>query len=137
MFRKEERMHYARILTREGHSQDEIAKRLGVCDRMVRKYLREDFGTKKRKVRLSKLDPVKPIIDTVLQEDPFFNLEVLVQRLRNHGYDGGMSVLRDYAAKVRTEVVTKAAWRFETEPGFQAQVDWKECGRWHIDGKEQ
>ncbi|GAB1483262.1 hypothetical protein MASR2M78_20780 [Treponema sp.] len=50
---------------------------------------------------------------------------------------GGMSILREYAAKVRKSLVTKAVRRFETEPGRQAQVDWKECGRWVIDGVER
>jgi transposase len=48
-----------------------------------------------------------------------------------------MSILRDYAATVRSACITKAVIRFETEPGRQAQVDWKECGRWLIDGEER
>lgn len=137
MCRKEERMHYARILAQEGHSQAEIGRRLGVSDRMVRKYLKKDFGTKLRAVRSSKLDPYKPTIDTVLDDEPFFNLEVLAERLRIQGYTGGLTILRAYAASVRSELLIKAARRFETEPGLQAQVDWKECGRWHIDGQER
>lgn len=137
MCRKEERMHYARILAREGHGQAEIGRRLGVSDRMVRKYLAKDFGTKPRAVRTSKLDPYKATVDRILEDEPFFNLEVLADRLRAQGYKGGMTILRVYAALVRSELLIKAARRFETEPGRQAQVDWKECGRWTVDGESR
>jgi len=46
-----------------------------------------------------------------------------------------MTILRDYARKVRKRITTKAVRRYETEPGLQAQVDWKECGRWNIEGE--
>lgn len=137
MSQKENRMHYARILSDQGLKQREIAERLGVSDRMVRKYLKPDFGTAPRKIRESLLDPFKDLIDTVLEESPFFNLVVLAKRLRAQGYAGGKSILREYAAEKRQEILTKAILRFETEPGRQAQVDWKECGRWLLDGMEQ
>ncbi len=63
MCRKEDRMHIARILAREGHSQKDIAAQLGVSDRMVRKYLKEDFGTRARKKRRSILEPFHRMID--------------------------------------------------------------------------
>lgn len=137
MCRKENRMHYARILSEQGLKQREIAERLGVSDRMVRKYLKPEFGTAARKVRKSLLDPFKGLIDTVLEESPFFNLVVLAKRLRAQGYAGSKSILREYAAEKRKGILTKAVLRFETEPGRQAQVDWKECGRWLLGGKEQ
>lgn len=137
MCQKECRMHLARILANSGHKQTEIAQQLGVSERMVRKYLRPDYQAKARKARPSQLDPFKSIIGSVLEENPFFNIVVLAERLRMQGYQGGMSILRDYAATVRTACITKAVLRFETEPGRQAQVDWKECGRWLIDGEER
>jgi transposase len=130
-------MHYARILTEQGLKQQEIANRLGVSTRMVRKYLNPDFGKTQGRHRMSLLDPFKPTIDKVLEESPFFNLVLLARRLRKNGYAGGMSILREYAAGVRKEILTKAVLRFETEPGRQAQVDWKECGSWVLDGVEQ
>ncbi len=127
-------MHQARILARSGHKQKEIAELLGVSDRMVRKYLRDDYQPKLRHKRPSLLDSFKPDIDRILEEKPFFNLTVLAERLRSKGYKGGMTILREYAASKREQVLTKAVLRFETEPGRQAQVDWKECGRWFVDG---
>lgn len=127
-------MHQARILARSGHKQKEIAELLGVSERMVRNYLRADYQPKPRLPRVSLLDPFKPDIDRILEDKPFFNLTVLAERLRSNGYTGGMTILREYAASKRDQVLTKAVLRFETEPGRQAQVDWKECGRWVVDG---
>lgn len=137
MCQKECRMHLARILAQDGHKQIEIAQRLGVSDRMVRKYLKPDYQPKARRVRPGKLDRFKPIIDSILEENPHYNIVVLAERLRKQGYQGGMSILRDYAASVRSACITKAVYRFESEPGRQAQVDWKECGLWPIDDTER
>jgi len=130
-------MHTARILAQSGLKQAQIAAQLGVSDRMVRKYLKEDYRPKERKPRVSLLDPFKDTIASVLQDDHFYNIEVLADRLRAMGYQGGMTILRDHAAVIRTDLITKAVRRFETEPGRQAQVDWKECGRWTLDNQEQ
>lgn len=60
---------------------------------------------------------------------------LLAKRLRRAGYTGRMTILREYAAGIRKRVTTEAIIRFETEPGFQAQVDWKELGRRTVDGR--
>lgn len=135
MCQKEDRMHVARIMAGNGHSQKDIAAKLGVSDRMVRKYLKPDFGTRPRKTRKSILEPFHEFIDSLLEDDPFINLVLVNERLQRRGYTGGMTILRDYARKKRKRITTKAVRRFETEPGRQAQVDWKECGRWNINGK--
>ena len=134
---KEYRMHVARIMANEGHTQKYIAKYLGVSDRMVRKYLNPEFGIKPRKLRESILKPFYPIIEDTLEHDPYFNLVYLYERLQNAGYTGKITILRDYARHYRKRLVEKAVIRFETEPGRQAQVDWKECGKMEIDGKIQ
>jgi hypothetical protein len=51
------------------------------------------------------------------------------------GYGGKISVMKDYVAKIRREIYRQAVIRFETEPGWQAQVDWKEFGTQTVDGK--
>jgi len=135
MCRKEDRMHIARIMANNGHSQKDIAEKLGVSDRMVRKYLTLDFGTRSRKRRRSILAPFHRFIDELLEDDPFVNLVPVYERLQRRGYGGGMTILRDYARKVRKRITTRAVRRFETEPGLQGQVDWKECGQWNINGE--
>lgn len=130
-------MHTARILAQSGLKQAQIAAQLGVSDRMVRKYLKEDYRPKERKTRQSLLDPFKDTIASVLEDDHFYNIEVLAERLRAMGYQGGMTILRDHAAAIRSDLITKAVKRFETEPGRQAQVDWKECGYWTLEDQER
>ncbi len=137
MCQKENRMHVARIMANEGHTQKYIAEYLGVSDRMVRKYLNPEFGTRPRKSRESILKPFYPIIEDTLENDPYFNLVYLHERLQNAGFTGKITILRDYARKYRKKLIEKAVIRFETEPGRQAQVDWKECGKMEIDGKLQ
>jgi transposase len=134
MKHKETRMHQSKILSDQGYSQKEIATALGVSDRMVRTYLWEGQNPRPKPARTSILDPYKPLIDTLLEERPLYNLVLLKKRLAQGGYMGGMTILRDYTAKVRAAQSLKAAIRFETEPGIQAQVDWKEVGTWEING---
>lgn len=134
MKHKEAKMHQAKILKKEGYTQLEIGAALGVSDRMVRKYLKDAPATQPRPVKASLLDPFKPLIDSLLEERPLYNLILLRDRLKEQGYSGGMTILRDYARKVRAKESAKAVIRFETEPGRQAQVDWKEAGTWVIDG---
>jgi len=137
MRQKEVNMHHARILAGEGYTQKEIARRLGVTDRTIRNYLNRSQNARPRKQRISKLETYHAVIDAALDENPYTNLVVLHERLQRSGYTGGLTILRDYARRTRNRLITRAVRRFETEPGRQAQVDWKECGRWTIDGREQ
>jgi len=121
MCRKEDRMHVARILANQGHTQKDIAEKLGVCERMVRKYLKPDFGTRARKPRASLLAPHYDFIEEVLDDDPYVNLVRVHERLQRRGYTGGMTILRDYARTVRKRITTRAVLRYETEPGLQAR----------------
>lgn len=127
-------MHQARILAAAGHRQKDIAERLGVSPRMVRYYLSDEGPPPVVPPRPSKLDPFVPLLQSILEEDPFHNLVVVHRRLRTLGYDGGLSILREKAGELRHSLIQKAVIRFETEPGRQAQVDWKEAGLWNLAG---
>ena len=90
MCRKEDRMHVARIMAKDGHSQNDIAEKLYVSDRMVRKYLKpDDFGTRARKAKKSILEPFHGFIDALLEDDPFINLVPVFERLQRRAYTGG------------------------------------------------
>lgn len=130
-------MHEAQMLKQQGKRIGQIAEALGKCERMVHYYLSEPSRPRKKREYTSKLDPFKPYIDTILKDDPSINREVLLRRLRRQKYDGGITILRDYAAKKSEEITQKAIIRFETEPGYQAQVDWKVLGKRLVDGRLQ
>jgi len=130
-------MLLAHQLKNQGYKQHQIAERLEVTDRTVRNYLSQPPNQAKRKTRVSKLDPFKPFIDSILNEEPYYNCVILYERLLSQGYTGRISILRAYVAKARKKIITEAVIRFETEPGRQAQVDWKEFRREKPDGQKE
>jgi len=128
-------MHEAQMLKQQGRKIKQIAEVLGKSERMVHYYLSEPSRPRKKREYSSKLDPFKPYIDTILEDDPSFNREVLLRNLRKQKYTGGVTILRDYAAQKASEITRKAVIRFETEPGYQAQVDWKILGKRLVNGR--
>lgn len=133
---KEQCMLNARILQAQGYTQVQIAEMLGVSDRTVRTYLKELPAGRKKPLRHSKLDPYKPFIEDMLEKNPSYNGELLYERIVRLGYQGKKTIMKAYAARLRKRLTQQAVMRFETEPGRQAQVDWKEFGRQVVDGKE-
>jgi len=128
-------MYEAHLLKRQGFTQKEIAQKLDVSDRTVRNYLSMKPCRRKKAARCSKLSHFQPYIQSVIKDNPFFNNILLFQKIQAMGYTGKLTILRVYVKKIRDEILTQAVIRFETEPGFQAQVDWKEFGKKLIDGK--
>ncbi len=130
-------MNEAKSLRLQGFKIKDIAETMGKSERTIYTYL--SGPPRKRKVRehISLLESYKPFIDTILDETPDYNRVVLLERLKKQGYKGSITILRDYAAEKSAEITTKAVIRFETEPGFQAQVDWKVHGTRIVDGKKQ
>ncbi len=132
---QEKRMHQAQVLAKEGYKQYRIAEILGVTDRTVRNYLSgHSPKMSPRKKRKSKLDHFKSHIRSVLEEEPLFNCEVLYKNLCAMGYTGGITILRDFAKETRDEIQREVVRRFETQAGYQAQMDWKILPKEHWRG---
>jgi transposase len=130
----EYRMLDARVLQGQGYTQKEIAEILGVTDRTVRNYLSEFPRKRKSPNRSSKLDPFKADIRSRIEAKPNANGEVIFESIKKMGYTGKRSVLKEFITRVRRETGRSAVIRYETEPGFQAQVDWVEFGKQWVDG---
>ena len=114
-------------LKAKGKSIRAIAKETGLSRNTVRKYLRAD-GIPQRKPhpkRGSKLDPYKDTIQQMINSG-IFNCEVIYERIKEEGYTGGRTILRDYVRPFRPPRQVPAVCRYETKPGQQAQVDWGE-----------
>lgn len=124
----------ARFYQGEGKTQKQIAEIFGVTDRTVRNYLSEKPRERKKPVRLSKLDPFREYVRTSIEQNCGMNGELLYDSIRNMGYTGKRSVLKEYITKIRRDTDRQAVIRFETEPGFQAQVDWIEFGAQIVNG---
>jgi transposase len=108
----------------KGESIRGIARELGLSRNTVRKYLRSPEIPKARPPakRVSKLEPYKEYIERRLSHG-VDNCVVLLREIREHGYTGGYTILKDFVQPGRRRCVAQATMRFETEPGEQAQVD--------------
>jgi len=105
-----------------GKSIREIARITGHARNTVRKYLRANGIPESRygQKRGSKLDPFKPLIDQFMAQG-IFNCEVLLRLLRDQGYTGGITLIKDYVKPHRPPRKIPAVQRYETKPGYQAQ----------------
>jgi len=127
-----------RILKKQGMSIRGIARQLGVSRATVRKYLRDPAREPSYKRRVpgpSKLDDHKAFLRQRVADAAPHRLPatVLLRELRERGYEGGITILREFLASERPVVATPEIRRFETEPGYQAQIDWTSIRR----GKER
>ena len=96
------------------------------CDpRTVKRYLNGYTPRKKAKRKTnSKLDGYKNIIISKL-EIGCSGMSIF-KFIQKSGYTGSYSLLETFVKKHKEEQIKKATIRFETCPGQQAQVDWKE-----------
>lgn len=96
------------------------------CDpRTVKRYLNGYNEKATRKVvKASKLDNFKGIIISKLELG--CTSMAIFKFIQKEGYDGSYSWVADFVQKNRKEQLKKATIRYETAPGLQAQVDWKE-----------
>jgi transposase len=133
---KEQNMMKARILQSKGYKQKEIAEIIEVSERTVRNYLKHPPEPRRKRARKSKLDPYKDYITSIIKDTPYYNCEILYEKIAHAGYRGKISILRDYDFKIRAGIIREAVNRYETTPGYQAQVDWKEHGKQNVGGKE-
>ena len=106
-------------LLAQGHGHKAIARQLGIDVKTVRRVRK---GAKESKPRPSKLDPFKPLIQELVVKKDLTATRVL-REIRALGYQGGYSVLKEYARSIRRCSRRRPHLRFETEKGKQGQVD--------------
>lgn len=111
-------------LHRDGLSKRAIARKLGMHRNTVKAHLEADGPPqyRQRARRASCLDPYKQIVRDYLEQDNY-RATWLFDRLRKLGYSGSYETLRDFVRPLKEHKTRLAYIRFETEPGFQAQVD--------------
>jgi transposase len=84
------------------------------------------YEERKSVVRPSQLDPFKGQVIKLLDTHPFTAQQVL-QRLREAGYPGGYTIVKDYVRLIRPK--QRAAFlKLSFAPGEVAQVDWGQFG---------
>jgi transposase len=113
-------------LRREGKSKQAIAKELGMSRMTVYRLLAlSEPPSYARPAKGSLLDPFKDDIAALLDEDEKAPATVILERLRERGYAGGITIVKDHLAKVRPEFLAARTYqRTSYLPGELLQLDW-------------
>ena len=108
-----------------GRGVKEIARRTGFSRNTVRKYLRSPsvprYGP--RAAPASKLAPFEGYVRERAIKDGVWNAERLLRELREHGYAGGKTILKDFLRPLRPPRTPLVAVRYEVAPGEHAERD--------------
>ena len=117
-------------------NKSEVARRFNCSINTVNKYLKIQKTIKSSRKYSSKLDDFKGII--IEKTDDFSaNGRAIFNFIKDKGYTGSYGTVSKFIKEHKQEEQNKATMRFETTPGFQAQVDWKENFKIiNKDGKE-
>jgi transposase len=129
-------VHEIEGMKQMGLSVSAISELTGHDRKTVRKYLLTPeavpaYGP--RTTQPSKLDSHKPYLEDRLKAG-VWNAQVLLREIRQRGYSGGYTILKDWLQPQRAAGRATAVRRFETPPGKQAQVDWGHLGYLEMDG---
>ncbi len=110
-----------------GLSARQIAEELGLDPRTVSRWLKEKgFRQRAQVLHPSKLDPFKKSIVRMLESHPYSAAQIL-QKVRDEGYGGGYTTVKEYVRKVRPRK-SPAFLKLSFAPGECAQVDWGSFG---------
>jgi len=113
-------------LARQGISKSEIARRLGIDRKTVRKYLSETGGpplVQKRPTRQSQVERFEEYLRKRLAQG-CTNGKVLLREIQVQGYQGGYTILKDFLKPLRQDERWRTEIRWEAPPGQYAQADW-------------
>lgn len=119
------------ILHRQGFSNRQIAKELGISRNTVKKYLnrsKDDPQYERTRKKQPKLMPyqdyLKKRVEAALPN--WLPATVLLSEIQEQGYRGKISQLRTFLSQLKPRSKPDPVVRFETHPGEQMQVDWGE-----------
>jgi transposase len=113
-------------LHRQGLSVSAIARRVGTDRKTVRKYIVRGLEPpiyQVRQPRPAKVAPFHPYLRERVAAYPDLTGSRLHREIRDLGYAGGYTAVKDFLRNVRPTSPTGFEMRFETPPGRQAQVD--------------
>ena len=111
----------------KGLKVSQIAAELQLDPKTVEKWADQlTYQPRQGTKRASKLDSFKGQISALLERHPY-TAQQLLQQLRQQGYAGGYTILKEFVRQVRP--VHKPAYlMLEFAPGQYAQVDWGNFG---------
>ena len=120
-------------LHQSGKSIHALTKEFKISRNTVRKILRKNetgrnnghpAAVPQKIFGPSKLDPFMQEIERLLEIYPDITGQRMFESLREVGYTGGITILRERLSKLRSHSKKEPVIRFETEPGEQGQMDW-------------
>jgi len=130
---REREAEIVRLVLAEKWPIGTVATQLGVHHSVVRRVLeRVGAPLPEQKPRPSMLDPYMPFVHETLEQYPTLPASRLWHMLRDRGYPGGESRVREVVARVRPRPKAEAYLRLSTLPGEQGQVDWAHFGTLQI-----
>ena len=124
-------------LHRRGLKQRAIARKLCISRNTVKKYIEKPelaFEPAQARKRGSQLDPYKDNIKAWVEEDSDYSATWIYDRLTNMGFVGSYEIVKRRVRQIKDNYHKVAYMRFETEPGYQAQVDFGEFQVANADG---
>lgn len=105
----------------------QTARALGLHAQTVAKWVRcAQYRARQAVPRSSRLDPFKARIVRLLESHPY-SAQQIYQRLREEGFAGGCTIVKDYVRRVRPPR-REAFLKLSFAAGECAQLDWGEFG---------
>jgi transposase len=119
-----------RLALVEGRSVRTISRELSMSRKTVRRILGRAMAKPKptKEPRSSILDAYEEELRRLLKATPDMRAPALLERLRERGYTGGITILRDRLRKIRPRAAREAFLTLDFKPGAALQVDWADFG---------
>ena len=127
--------HLVVTMYAQGWSIRGLVSHFGIGRNTVRRILRKNQAQRdeghdiiakktKRIVKDSKLYPYAPLMQELLDKFPNITGQRMFEHLKEAGFEGGISIVRDRLQKTRPKPKQDPVVRFETKAGVQGQMDW-------------
>lgn len=122
-------------LHRQGWSIRRISRELGISRGRIRRLLISNADQRKasdepivktRSARKSKLDPYKELIGQLLEKYQDITGQRVFEHLTEQGFEGKISIVREYLRSVRPTHAKTPIRLVETQPGQRAAHDWSD-----------
>jgi len=111
----------------EKMSKKAISRKLSLDIKTVRGAVKRDtFSYGRQRPRASKLNGLKDTIKALLKSYPSLSAVRIHEEIQKMGYEGGISILRDYLKAIRPP--SRVFLHIQLTPAEEAQVDWAYAG---------
>ena len=110
-------------------NKSELARRFNCDRRTIDKYIKDSSSESRKPQEIKKkVDDFKEIIIDKVDNYGCSSMAVF-KFIQKKGYSGGYHTVNNFVNNHKKAEIKKATIRFDTTPGLQAQVDWKESIR--------